>query len=80
MKDQVAHLVAKGIPAAAISSGMHPDEMELAYNQAAYGRLKFLYVSPERLQTSYFMEASWRMTATYLAVWVMEMLMGLFSM
>ena len=42
MKDQVAHLVDKGIPAAAIYSGMHPDALELAYNQAAYGRLKFL--------------------------------------
>ena len=42
MKDQVAHLVDKGIPAAAIYSGMHPDELELAYNQAVYGRLKFL--------------------------------------
>ncbi|MCR5038385.1 MAG: RecQ family ATP-dependent DNA helicase [Bacteroidales bacterium] len=68
MKDQVAHLMAKGIPAAAISSGMHPDEMELAYNQAAYGRLKFLYVSPERLQTSYFMEAVKKMKVCLLAV------------
>ena len=49
MKDQVAHLVEKGIPAAAIYSGMHPDALELAYNQAVYGRLKFLYVSPERM-------------------------------
>lgn len=57
MKDQVAHLVEKGIPAAAIYSGMHPDELELAYNQAAFGRLKFLYVSPERLQTNAFIEA-----------------------
>ena len=54
MKDQVAHLVDKGIPAAAIYSGMHPDALDLAYNQAAYGRLKFLYVSPERLQTDAF--------------------------
>ena len=61
MKDQVAHLVDKGIPAAAIYSGMHPDALELAYNQAAYGRLKFLYVSPERLQTDAFIEALKRM-------------------
>ena len=61
MKDQVAHLVEKGLPAAAIYSGMHPDALELAYNQAAYGRLKFLYVSPERLQTNQFIEALRRM-------------------
>ena len=68
MKDQVAHLVDKGIPAAAIYSGMHPDELELAYNQAAYGRLKFLYVSPERLQTDHFIEALKKMKVCLLAV------------
>lgn len=68
MKDQVAHLVEKGIPAAAIYSGMHPDELELAYNQAAYGRLKFLYVSPERLQTDAFIEALKMMKVCLLAV------------
>ena len=68
MKDQVAHLVEKGIPAAAIYSGMHPDALELAYNQAAFGRLKFLYVSPERLQTTPFMEAVKQMKVCLLAV------------
>ena len=68
MKDQVAHLVDKGIPAVAIYSGMHPDELELAYNQAAFGRLKFLYVSPERLQTNAFIEALKRMKVCLLAV------------
>ena len=68
MKDQVAHLVEKGISAAAIYSGMHPDELELAYNQAVYGRLKFLYVSPERLQTTPFIEALKRMRVCLLAV------------
>ena len=68
MKDQVAHLVDKGIPAAAIYSGMRPDAMELAYNQAAYGRLKFLYVSPERLQTDAFIEALKKMKVCLLAV------------
>ena len=68
MKDQVLHLVEKGIPAAAIYSGMHPDELDLAYNQAVYGRLKFLYVSPERLQTDQFIEALKRMKVCLLAV------------
>ena len=68
MKDQVAHLVEKGIAAAAIYSGMHPDQLELAYNQAVFGRLKFLYVSPERLQTNQFLEAIRRMKVCLLAV------------
>ena len=68
MKAQVAPLVEKGIPAAAIYSGMHPDEVDLAYNQAVFGRLKFLYVSPERLQTDTFIEAVKRMKVCLLAV------------
>ena len=68
MKDQVANLAKKGIPAAAIYSGKHSDEIQLAYNQAVYGRLKFLYVSPERLQTDTFIEALKRMKVCLLAV------------
>ena len=68
MKDQVAHLVEKGIPAAAIYSGLHPDQVELRYNQAVFGRLKFLYVSPERLQTERFVEAIKRMKVCLLAI------------
>lgn len=68
MKDQVAHLKEKGIAAAAVHSGLHPDELELAYNQAVYGRLKFLYVSPERLQTRQFIETVQRIKVCLLAV------------
>ena len=68
MNDQVAHLLVKRIPAAAIYSGMHPDQVELVYNQAVYGRLKFLYVSPERLMTDQFQEAIKRMNVNLLAV------------
>ena len=68
MKDQVAGLTGKGIAAAAVYSGMHPDELELAYNQAVYGRLKLLYVSPERLQNASFIEALKRMKVCLLAV------------
>ncbi len=68
MKDQVAHLLAKRVPAAAIYSGMHPDQVALTYNQAVFGRLKFLYVSPERLLTDQFLEAIKRMNVNLLAV------------
>ena len=33
MKDQVQHLKKIGIPAAAVFSGMHPNESEIIYNQ-----------------------------------------------
>ena len=68
MKDQVTHLLIKRIPAAAIYSGMHPAQVELVYNQAVFGRLKFLYVSPERLLTEQFHEAIKRMKVNLLAV------------
>ena len=68
MKDQVQHLKNINIPAAAIFSGMHPSEVELAYNQAVFGRLKFLYVSPERLMTDAFIEAIQKMRVCLLAI------------
>ncbi len=68
MKDQVMHLKKIGIPAAAIFSGMHHNEIEVAYNQAAFGMLKFLYVSPERLMTDAFIEALRKMKVCLLAV------------
>lgn len=68
MKDQVEHLKARGIAAAAVFSGMHPMQIEVAYNQAVFGGLKFLYVSPERLLTDQFLAALRRMKVCLLAV------------
>ncbi|HRY33449.1 MAG TPA: RecQ family ATP-dependent DNA helicase [Bacteroidales bacterium] len=55
MKDQVRNLHEKGIPAFALYSGMHPRESELVYNNCASGRARFLYVSPERLESREFL-------------------------
>ena len=68
MKDQVQHLKAINIPAAAIYSGLHPSEVEIAYNKAVFGSLKFLYVSPERLMTDTFIEAVKKMKVCLLAI------------
>ncbi|MCB2221971.1 MAG: RecQ family ATP-dependent DNA helicase [Bacteroidetes bacterium] len=51
MKDQVENLKEKGIKAAAIYSGMHPTQIEVALNNAVHKQLKFLYISPERLES-----------------------------
>jgi ATP-dependent DNA helicase RecQ len=51
MKDQVENLNSKNIKAAAIYSGMNSHEIEVAVNNAIHGLLKFLYLSPERLET-----------------------------
>ena len=68
MKDQVMHLKKIGIAASAIFSGMHHNEIEIIYNQAAFGMLKLLYVSPERLMTDAFIEALKKMNVNMLAV------------
>jgi ATP-dependent DNA helicase RecQ len=56
MKDQVEALKQKGIPALAIYSGMSFLEIKKTLQNAAYGNYKFLYVSPERLETNLFLE------------------------
>ncbi|MEN9570076.1 MAG: hypothetical protein RL172_1307 [Bacteroidota bacterium] len=56
IKDQLENLKKKGIPALAIYSGMSFLEIKKTLQNAAYGNYKFLYVSPERLQTNLFKE------------------------
>jgi len=68
MKDQVMHLRKKNIPAAAVFSGMQRFEVDDVLEDAASGRLKFLYVSPERLTTSLFIERFKRMSVNLIAV------------
>ena len=54
MKDQVQNLCDRGVKAVAIHAGMSRHEVDLALNHAAYGGVKFLYLSPERLGTMLF--------------------------
>lgn len=56
MKDQVENLRRKGITAFAIYSGMSRKEVINVFKIAAESNCKFLYVSPERLETSLFKE------------------------
>lgn len=56
IKDQVENLKQKGIPALAIYSGMHFIEIRKILQNGSNGPFKFLYVSPERLETALFQE------------------------
>ena len=56
MKDQVENLRRKNITAYAIYSGMTRKEVINVLKVAAQSNCKFLYVSPERLETSLFKE------------------------
>lgn len=68
MKDQVQNLERRGIPAVAIFSGMSHRQIDILFENACNGQYKFLYVSPERLQTQLARERIKRMNVNLLAI------------
>ena len=54
MKDQVDNLKKRGIKAVAVYSGMTRKEILIALENCIFGDYKFLYISPERLDTEIF--------------------------
>ncbi len=68
MKDQVENLKKKGILAAAIYSGMSRRQIVQTLKNIAYGPYKFLYLSPERIETSLFLEYLPAMQVNLIAV------------
>lgn len=54
MKDQVENLLARGIQAAAVYTGMSRDKQRIALDNCLYGPYHFLYCSPERLESEEF--------------------------
>lgn len=56
MKDQVDNLRALDIPAAAIHSGLTRAEQKLAFDRCRLGKMKILYLSPEKLQGKAFLD------------------------
>lgn len=55
MKDQVESLRANGIEAAFLNSSLDPAEQKVVEDDVYYGRLKLLYVSPEKLVSQNFL-------------------------
>ena len=68
MKDQVQHLKSKGIKSVAITSGFSKDEVDVALGNCIYGNYKFLYLSPERLQSKVVQEMIRQMNVNLIAV------------
>lgn len=56
MKDQVDNLMARGIKATYLHSGLSRSEHRLAMDRCRLGRVKLLYLSPEKLQSKNFIE------------------------
>src|ERR1044072_3749661 len=68
MQDQVVQLKDKGIPAVSIHSGLGRTEIDVLLDNCVYGSSKFLYVSPERLQTKLFQERFKKMKVALVAI------------
>mgnify|MGYP001627439173 CR=1 FL=1 len=56
MKDQVLGLKTRGIEAEMVYAGMSREEVQKIYETAADEKFKFLFVSPERLQSAQFLD------------------------
>ena len=68
MRDQEQELRSKNIRAVAIVSGMKFKEVELALENCIHGDFKFLYVSPERLESQHFQDYFVQMNINLIAV------------
>ncbi len=68
MKDQVQYLKSIGVEADFLSSELDESEEELIYAHCIEGITKLLYVSPERLQNSKFIEYIDEIQVSFIAV------------
>ncbi len=68
MKDQVDRLRALNIKATYLYAGLTRAEVNRTYEKCLYGNYKFLYVSPERLQSQSFLERLRQMPVSLIVV------------
>ncbi len=68
MQDQVQQLKSRGIEALSVFSGMSRREIDIALDNCVYGKVKFLYLSPERLKTEIFLERFKKMNVSLVAI------------
>ncbi len=68
MRDQVHALNKRGINAIALQSKLSVDEIVTLFDNLKYGNVKFLYLSPERLQSSLIIQKVKELNINYIAV------------
>ena len=68
MKDQVNHLHKRGIKAAAIYSDLPKEEIIRILENAIFGAIKLLYISPERLSSDIFRTKLRHMKVSFICV------------
>lgn len=68
MQDQVNNLLDKGIKAVHIPSGSSSDDIIRIFDNIRFGNYKFLYISPERLQSQFIQEKLKQLKVNLIAV------------
>ena len=68
MKDQVINLKRRGIKAAAVHSGLNREEIITVLENAIFGAVKILYISPERLTSELFRKKLSHITVSFVTV------------
>ncbi len=68
MKDQVQNLQKLDIKAIALTGGIKSDELVTLLDNCQYGNYKFLYLSPERLQTEWILERIKQLPISIIAI------------
>lgn len=68
MKDQVDNLRQRNITAYAIYSGLSHDEIVTILDNCVFGDVKFLYVSPERLSSSFFLAKLRHISVSFITI------------
>jgi len=68
MRDQVKKLTALGISAKCINSEQTPDANTQIMNEAKQGKIKILYIAPERQENSEWIEATQQMNLSMVVV------------
>lgn len=68
MQDQVQHLNRIGIGAASITSQLNQDEIISIFDRCKAGKIKLLYVAPERLQSRSFIQSLMELKLNLIAI------------
>ncbi len=68
INDQIDSLKAKGITALNIPAGSDQDEIVRIFDNLKYGNYKFLYLSPERIQSKFIQEKIKQLPISFFAI------------
>jgi len=68
MEDQVLNLNKRGVKAITIKSGSSQDDIITLFDNLQFGNYKFLYISPERLQSPFIHEKIKQLTVNLIAI------------